>query len=288
MTDPAPIVAAGAVVLRKGPEVLLVHRPKYDDWSFPKGKLDPGEHVTTAAVREVAEETGLDVRLGPPLPLQRYLVRNGTLREKLVHYWVARTVGDDDVSTYEPNPEIDDVEWVPLDVAERVLSYPRDREVLDAVGPLRKKTVPLVVLRHAKAVPRKAWDGEDTKRPLDARGVAQADHVALLLQAYGVRRALSSTSRRCRATLRPYVDPAGVEVETLEELSEEKAAPRRVERVVQGLVDGHEPAVVCTHRPVLPYLWEALGVRPTALAAGALLVVHHRRGRVVAVEHHSA
>ena len=60
-------MAAGAVVVRKGPEVLLVHRPKYDDWSFPKGKLDPGEHLTSCAVREVAEETGLDIRLGPPL-----------------------------------------------------------------------------------------------------------------------------------------------------------------------------------------------------------------------------
>ena len=73
---PPPIAAAGVVVSRKG-EVLLVHRPKYDDWSFPKGKVDPGEHVTTAAVREVAEETGLDIRLGPPLSTQRYTVRNG-------------------------------------------------------------------------------------------------------------------------------------------------------------------------------------------------------------------
>ena len=88
--------AAGAVVTRKGGDVLLVHRPRYDDWSFPKGKLDPGEHAVTAAVREVAEETGLDVRLGPPLPGQRYRLANG--RTKAVSYWTARVVGDDDVS----------------------------------------------------------------------------------------------------------------------------------------------------------------------------------------------
>ena len=97
---------------RKGPEVLLVHRPKYDDWSFPKGKLDPDEHVTTAAVREVAEETGLDVRLGPPLSHAGVRRPQRPTRTKHVHYWAARVVGDDDVSTYRPNDEIDAVEWV--------------------------------------------------------------------------------------------------------------------------------------------------------------------------------
>ncbi len=109
--------AAGAVVTRKGGDVLLVHRPKYDDWSFPKGKLDPGEHVVTAAVREVAEETGLDVRLGPALGRQRYRMSNG--RWKTVDYWTARVVGSDDVGHYRPNDEIDAVEWVPWKEAER-------------------------------------------------------------------------------------------------------------------------------------------------------------------------
>src|SRR3954454_20668890 len=115
MTEPGPIVAAGAVVLRKGPQVLLVHRPKYDDWSFPKGKLDRGEHVTAAAVREVAEETGLHVRLGPPLAGQRYPIGGG--RTKSVSYWAGRAVGDDDVSRYQANDEIDQVEWVDYDEA---------------------------------------------------------------------------------------------------------------------------------------------------------------------------
>ena len=287
MTEPAPIVAAGAVVVRKGSEVLLVHRPKYDDWSFPKGKLEPGEHPTAAAVREVAEETGLDVRLGPPLPAQEYLVRTGPPRPKLVHYWVARVVGDDDVSTYEPNAEIDDVAWVPLDRAADVLSYERDRALLTEARPLRKRTVPLVVLRHAKAVPRRDWDGDETKRPLTREGQEQAERLVPLLDAYGVRRAVSSSSRRCWTTLAPYADFAALSIEVTRALSEEKAAPGKVQRRVDRLLDSDEPAVVCTHRPVLPYLWEALEVRPTMLAAAAMLVVHHRRGSIVAVEHHS-
>ena len=90
--------------------MLLVHRPKYDDWSFPKGKLDRGERAAAAAVREVAEETGLRVRLGPPLSSQRYAVSGGM---KTVHYWTGTPVGDADVSGYTPNDEIDEVEWVP-------------------------------------------------------------------------------------------------------------------------------------------------------------------------------
>ena len=94
------VVSAGAVVLGRGGTVLLVHRPKYDDWSFPKGKLDRGEHATAAAVREVEEETGLRVRLGVPLPTSTTRSGPGT---KQVHYWVGRAVGDGDVSGYEPN-----------------------------------------------------------------------------------------------------------------------------------------------------------------------------------------
>src|SRR5690349_10708665 len=160
MSNGAEMLAAGAVVSRKGPEVLLVHRPKYDDWSFPKGKLDPGEHATTAAVREVAEETGLDVRLGPPLPDQHYQVAAGP---KVVHYWAGRVEGGDDVSTYRPNAEIDEVAWVPLDKAAARLTYPHDRDTLEHFLEVRKKTTPLVVLRHGKALPRKRFDGDDDR-----------------------------------------------------------------------------------------------------------------------------
>ena len=144
--------AAGAVVTRKGGDVLLVHRPRYDDWSFPKGKLDPGEHAVTAAVREVAEETGLDVRLGPPLPGQRYLLANG--RTKAVSYWTARVIGHDDVTRYAVNSEIDEVDWVAWDKARNLLTYEHDRETLDDARPLRRRTRALVVLRHGQVAMR--------------------------------------------------------------------------------------------------------------------------------------
>jgi 8-oxo-dGTP diphosphatase len=279
------IVSAGAVVSRKGPDVLLVHRPKYDDWSFPKGKVDPGEHVTTAAVREVAEETGLDIRLGPPLSMQHYVVRNGRTRDKNVHYWVGRVVGRDDVSTYVPNDEIDGVEWVPFDRAADRLTYDRDRATLSESVKLRKRSNPLVVLRHGKARSRDSWQKDDRKRPLSDAGELQAESLVPVLGAYGVRRVLSSSSRRCWTTVAPFTDVTELDLEVTRDLSEEDATPRSVARHVHRLLEKAEPAVVCTHRPVLPMVYDALGIGDPKLKAGAMLVVHHRNGQILAVEH---
>ena len=164
--------------------MLLVHRPRYDDWSFPKGKLDRGEHATAAAVREVEEETGVRVRLGVPLASQRYPIRVGT---KLVHYWVGRAVGDGDVGGYEPNAEIDEVAWFPIDKARRRLTYDFDIDTLDEALVHAQKTRTLVILRHSQARSRKAWRGDD--RGPAAAGHRQAPGGAARAGARGVRRA---------------------------------------------------------------------------------------------------
>lgn len=280
------IVAAGAVVSRKGPEVLLVHRPKYDDWSFPKGKLDPGEHVLAAAVREVAEETGVDVRLGPPLPDHTYEVGNGTLRPKRVHWWTARATGCDDVSGYRPNEEVDEVRWVSPDKARRLLTWERDRDLLDVWDRVRKRSTPFVVLRHAKADARSSWKGDDRERPLTGLGELQADEVVPLLGAYGVARVVASSSRRCWTTVAPYADVIGTEVEVHDVLSEQDATEVAVTDLVLGLLSTREPTVVCTHRPVIPLVLAALGARDPGPDPAGMVVVHHRRGQVLAVEHH--
>jgi 8-oxo-dGTP pyrophosphatase MutT (NUDIX family) len=126
----ATVQAAGGVVSRTGAggerEVLLVHRPKYDDWTLPKGKLDAGEGSEEAALREVEEETGLRCALGPELPSTEYEDHNG--RWKLVRYWAMEVEGGD----FQPNSEVDKVRWLPVPLAREKLSYDRDREVLDA------------------------------------------------------------------------------------------------------------------------------------------------------------
>jgi 8-oxo-dGTP pyrophosphatase MutT (NUDIX family)/phosphohistidine phosphatase SixA len=279
------VLAAGAVVFRPGKRVLLVHRPRYDDWSFPKGKLDPGEHVVAAAVREVAEETGLHVRLGPPLTGQRY--PNGGGRTKAVSYWVGRVVGDDDVSRYRPNAEIDDVAWVPYDEALDRLTYEHDRDTLREAYRLRRKTHALIVLRHGDARSRKAWRRQDDRlRPLVQLGRHQAQRLVPVLAAYDVTRIVSSSSTRCVETLGPYSDVTGWKLELEDGLSEEDATAQSVLAIVDELVHADEGAVLCSHRPVLPTMFDALALPDPKLATGGLLVAHLRKGAVVATELH--
>lgn len=270
---------------RKGGDVLLIHRPRYDDWSFPKGKLDPGEHAVTAAVREVAEETGLDVRLGPALPGQRYRLANG--RTKAVSYWTGRVVGDDDVGRYVVNEEIDEVAWVAWEKARDLLTHVRDRETLDDAHALRRRTRALVVLRHGRARSRKAWRGDDRRRPLLASGGVQAERVIPLLAAFGATAVHSSSSTRCVDTVAPYCDTTGWPLTLHEGLTEEGADTGAVRAIVDDLLAASQGAVVCTHRPVLPDVLEAIGVRDDVrLEVGEMLVAHHRKGRVVATERH--
>ena len=285
MGEPRDVRAAGAVVTRKGGshrEVLLVHRPKYDDWSFPKGKLDPGEHEVTAAVREVAEETGLDVRLGPALSPQRYRMSSG--RWKHVDYWTARAIGSDDVSGYRPNDEIDAVEWVPWKAAMTRLTYRYDRDTLAEARPLRRRTRALVVQRHGKARARGSWHQDDRLRPLVQLGELQAERLVPLLAAFDVTAVHTSSSVRCVQTVRPYADTTGWPMRHYDELTEELASAEGVVEVVETLLRGTESVVLCTHRTVLPTVIDALGVPDVALDPGAMLVVHHRKGRVVATE----
>ena len=124
MRSGGEVRAAGGLVVRDG-LVCLVHRPKYDDWSLPKGKLDPGEGFEQAALREVEEETGLRCRLCDELPDVRYTDARG--RPKLVRYWAMDVIGD---SGFSPNDEVDELRWATLAEAARLLSYEHDRELV--------------------------------------------------------------------------------------------------------------------------------------------------------------
>jgi 8-oxo-dGTP pyrophosphatase MutT (NUDIX family) len=117
------IEAAGGVVVRDG-QVALVHRPRYDDWTLPKGKLDRGESFEEAAVREVEEETGLRARLLRELPCTTYRVGG---RPKIVRYWLMEVDRD---GPFAPNDETDELRWASPDEAQRLLSYEHDRELV--------------------------------------------------------------------------------------------------------------------------------------------------------------
>jgi 8-oxo-(d)GTP phosphatase len=203
------VLAAGAVLWRPGPggrtEVALVHRPRYEDWAFPKGKLEPGETMPFAAVREVAEETGQRARLGAILGDVRYQVPEGS---KVVRYWAAQALG----GRFVPNPEIDQLLWADIERAAEQLSYRHDLEVLRRFVDTGPATSAVALVRHAKAGSRNRWHGEDALRPLSPAGHRQSVKVTPFLRLFGPDRLVSAPPLRCRQTLAPLAQRLAVPI----------------------------------------------------------------------------
>jgi 8-oxo-dGTP diphosphatase len=276
------IRAAGAVVWRERGgevEIALVHRPRYDDWSLPKGKLDDDEAAPVAAVREVLEETGLVVRLGAALPPVSYETVGGP---KTVSYWTARVVQS---QPRRPDDEVDAVRWVSLGEADELLSYEHDRGTVRAAYAVRTSH-PFVVVRHATAVPREEWRGDDRDRPLSPDGSAEAARVRVLLEPWDLDRVITSPAARCLDTVRPYAAAHGLTVEVADELTEEihELDPETVRSSVRRLAVGRVGTAICTHRPLLASIADVLGVavdpsrRAEPLPPGGLWVVHRASG----------
>lgn len=286
------IRAAGAVVWRRGqdgPLVAVVHRPKYDDWTLPKGKREPGEHILLTAVREVAEETGQRVTLGRRLSAAYYKVDG---RPKRVDYWVGRC--QDPPAEFVPNHEVDDLAWLSVAAAADRLTYDRDVVILSefAAGPA--ETVAWILLRHASAGSRSSWRGADLARPLDAHGAADADGLAWLLRCFGAGRAITSAAERCVATVRPFAVLAGgkIEIEPLFTVGARRSPDAAVLRAA-ALVSEESPAVICAHRENLPLLMASacarLGSSPPAgppLRKGGFCVLHVADGGLAGSERH--
>ena len=294
MTD--EIRAAGAVVrlsAEHGADVLLVHRPKYDDWSLPKGKLEPGEHVLLAAVREVAEETGLRVTLGRRLPAVHYL-SDGV--PKRVDYWAATAEGPP--AEFLPNSEIDGIAWaVTRDTATLSveLTYDRDVETVAAALAGPAATTPLILVRHADAGHKSDWPGDDLSRPLDPQGELDARSLAPLLRCFGVSRVISAPAERCLATVRPYAAATGgaIGVEPAFGVTSPDVgrSPADAKKAAAALAAAAEPVIICAHRENLPVLLAAacaeLGAEPPAgspLRKGEFLALHRAGGRLIAAE----
>jgi 8-oxo-(d)GTP phosphatase len=289
------IKAAGAIAWRPAPDgderqVLLVHRNKYDDWSLPKGKQEPDEPLLLTAVREVFEEGGARLILGRRLTSVRYQVGG---RPKRVHYWSARVSGIDDAAV--PNSEVDQTAWLTLDEARERATYARDVGVLDDFARLPAATVPLILLRHARALPKSDWRHEDTARPLDERGRADAGALARLLACFApAARVISSTAVRCTETVRPYAELTGAEIEAEYSIEISRTDPAASAALIADAVRAGEPAVFCAHRENLPRLLAAavsalggygggVGEHDTLPTAG-FWVLHIAAGRLVAAD----
>jgi 8-oxo-dGTP diphosphatase len=305
------VVAAGAILwrLEKGElKLAIIHRSRYGDWSWPKGKIDKGETIAEAAVREIREETGLRVSLGAYLAEINYKLPSGGKKE--VHYWAAK-VSDKALaeSKFKPSEEVAKVDWKTPQQARKLLSYEFDEQPLEALLDLFERglldTKPLIVLRHAKAMARADWKGgkaiDDGKRPLHDFGKQQAKALIKPLTAFGVRRVVTSPWRRCRDTVHPFATKRKatlVERSQLSELGNAKR-PARTSNVIEDLLESNKATVVCSHRPSLPTILKTIAScapadlkreinAATSLRPGQMLVIHlNRTGkkpRVVAVE----
>ncbi len=282
-------LAAGAVLMRgteSKREVALVHRPAYNDWSLPKGKPNKKELAPATAVREVEEETGIRIRLGPALSDVRYRIPRGP---KVVRFWVGYELTSRE---RKPDQEIDDVVWLKIAAARKRLTYADERVVLDQAVTM-PDTTPFVIVRHTRATPRLDWTGDDQLRPLDDRGRKQALRLIPLFDAFGIRQLTSSSSERCMQTLAPYARAAGLRIRPASLLTEEvgedhlAGVERYVRKQAVKAARTKVPSAVCGHRPVLPAMLAGLHIPPRQMPVGCALIVHvDGDGHVVSHEWH--
>lgn len=291
----SPTLDAGAVLWRKSGkkkiEIALVHRPKYDDWSLPKGKIESGEHALSCAHREVLEETGYSAIFGPEIGRATYLVDGN---EKIVRYWSAEAVGEP-IDAIDVN-EIDQTIWLEVKDARKKLTLDDDREMIDFFLEFGIDTIPLVLLRHGKAISRQEWDGDDGDRPLDLRGQSQAKRMHSLYHPLGIKAIYSSDAMRCIETISPLARTLNLTPHYKKELSEyvyTKDKSLSINYAIK-LLALNEAIVVCSHNPILPKILKALLGKKNfkaleeKLEPGDSWVIHHRNGEIVAVDRYES
>ena len=254
----ATILAAGAVLWRKSEkkkiEVLIIHRPKYDDWTFPKGKAEIGEPLIACAYREVLEETNIETAFGPYLGEVEYLTNDG---KKKVSFWSAKVVKEKD---FKPNTEVDQLKWVEVTKVKELLTLDTDRKILEQFLQIEPDTQPLILLRHAKAVTRDEWQGEDDDRPLDSYGQNQAKRLLAMYQVFNLEQIHSSDAVRCYDTVVAIAKGLNIKLEVTGKLSEStfKKDKEKAFDYAKDLMKLNESVLLCSHNPILPKMLNKL------------------------------
>jgi len=288
-----PVFAAGAVLWRPGesgdPLIAVIHRPRYNDWSLPKGKVDPGETEPVTAVREVLEETGYESVLGRRLASVTYPLEYGT---KKVRYWAARTTGGE----FSPNAEADKLDWLPVADAMLRLQYPHDRKVLRRFIRRPADTRTVLIVRHATAGRKNRYKGDDRLRPLDKKGRAQAESLVGQLLAFGASDVYAASRTRCHQTMEPLAQELGVQIRdepalTAEAYAADAGAARKRVVKIAAKSDGETVPVICTQGEVIPDLiswWcERSGIRPdkSRNRKGSMWVLTFHGDALIAADH---
>jgi 8-oxo-dGTP diphosphatase len=294
--DNRMIRAAGGVLWRSSDsgavEVALVHRPRYDDWSLPKGKLRRGEHPVITACREVTEETGVRATAGKRLEIGHYATPGGP---KIVEYWAMQ--GTD--GPFTPTAEVDRLAWLPLADARWRLRYRRDLHAIDALEALADTvlaTSAVLLVRNARAVPIGRWEGAGGDRPLGVEGRAQAVALRQTLPAFGPSRLLSACEARFLDTMRPLGAGLGLPVETEPVLGEANyaARPRDGLTRILELAGAGGSTAVCAPGAVIRHLLATLAeeagldMREYPAVKGSVWALFFSGGRLAAADYYPA
>jgi 8-oxo-dGTP diphosphatase len=284
------IIAAGAVVWRqekKEVQIALVHRPRYDDWSLPKGKQDGSESLISCAYRETLEETNLKVSFGPYIGDIEYFVADGL---KKVHYWSARLA--DDSPEFHSNEEVDLLEWHSFESAIEKVTRDSDREIIEKFVNTPFDSYPLIMLRHAKALAREEWQSEDDDRPLEQLGQQQARRMLSLYQVYGLTQIHTSDAVRCHDTVEQMAHALDIPLTITNKVSEYTWKKNKEKAIdyAKDLIKINEPIILCSHNPVLPRMMEKLTKKidfdypSNKLEPGEAWILHHDKKEVLQID----
>jgi 8-oxo-dGTP diphosphatase len=285
------IRAAGALLWRESSageiEVALVHRPRYDDWSLPKGKIDENETPLACAYREVFEETGIKARFTRQLGSVEY-EDNGT--QKRVKYWVAQALGTSD---FVANEEVDQLRWLKPSDSIELATHQSDKEMIERFLEIEGPTDTLIILRHAKALERGDWDSDDSLRTLNESGLAQAKSLIDHLAPFGIDEIYTSDFTRCVQTVSPLGESRGLVVSKVPSLNEAtfESDPERSISFANALKQDERNILICSHNPVIPTMLR--GILNTKLKNKDLIklepgdawLVHRVKGEIVALDY---
>jgi 8-oxo-dGTP diphosphatase len=286
------IMAAGAVVWRRNPEgkieVAVIHRPAYDDWTLPKGKVEGSETLIACAFREIEEETGLKTRFGPYLGDTFYEV-NGV--PKVVRYWSAQVIAGDDQSF--DRSEVDELLWLPPKKTLEKLTIKDDRQIVKSFLKVKRDTTPLILLRHARALDRKEWSGDDGDRPLTEDGHRQVRKLMETLPPFGLTIIHTSDAIRCLDTARPIAQTLGVELVVSAKLSEYEYHRDKTsaEKYIKQLFQLDQAVLICGHNPMLTKIIKKMARRldmyngDFSLGKGDAFILHRSNGKIRSIDH---
>jgi 8-oxo-dGTP diphosphatase len=286
------IRAAGALLWRevdsRNLEIALIHRPRYDDWSLPKGKIEGGETALQCAYREVFEETGIKASLTRQLGTVEY-EESGEL--KRVIFWSAHCSLD--TGTFVVNEEVDELVWFTPEDALVKATHDSDRQIIDSFQAQEPRTDTLIILRHTKALERGDWDEADSERTLDEVGFDQAQLLIKHLEPFAIDEVYTSNFTRCVQTVTPISHSRGLNITQVPSLNEEtfETDPQRAVAFANALKQDEKNILICSHNPVIPTMLR--GILNTKLKNKDLIklepgdawIVHRVRGEIVGLDY---